>query len=117
MHSYLVTGHLVVLALIVVPLGALPLTRVYRWARRKKSLAAEQNQRLLFDIATLLPITMLLWNLLVYNAGHVFVTADAMADPLTFEVAVAATGEITIVLAAVAVFARLSSGILRIVNA
>jgi hypothetical protein len=122
MQRCLVTTHMHVLALILsvlfVPVGVyLFRTRV----QKKPNFSAEENNKLRLDVATLVPVGVLLWNLSIYylsnslprlpTAAEASPTITASIPDVTFEVAVAAAGESTVALAAVIIFCRLFGGI------
>ncbi|MGO9768993.1 MAG: hypothetical protein ACLPSW_05445 [Roseiarcus sp.] len=85
----------------------------------KTSFDATENDKLRLDIATLVPISVLLWNLCIYYLAKTFFTpaaAGSLAQPaatshLTFEAAIAAAGEGTVALATVIIFCRLCGAI------
>ncbi|MBX9739412.1 MAG: hypothetical protein K2X62_05050 [Beijerinckiaceae bacterium] len=86
-------------------------------------MSSEQNQKLCLDVATVIPVGVLLWNLLVYYAGNSIAPAAAasagdtaaqaamLIPQLTYEKAIAAAGESTVALATAIIFCRLASAI------
>ncbi|MDH3027934.1 hypothetical protein [Methylobacterium fujisawaense] len=128
MQRLLVTTHLhvfmLIMGVIIIPLIVTPCRKAYG----KASFDSEQNNKLRLDIATIVPVGVLLWNLLIYYLINILPTAQALASPaptdavhavagaaepvaLTFEKAVAAAGESTVALATAVIFCRLFGGI------
>jgi hypothetical protein len=121
MQRFLITTHMHVLMLgvILAPLAA----AIYRGCCRRDRLSSEQNQKLCLDVATVIPVGVLLWNLLVYYAGNSIAPAAAasagdtaaqaamLIPQLTYEKAIAAAGESTVALATAIIFCRLASAI------
>jgi hypothetical protein len=122
MQRCLVTTHMHVLALILsvlfVPVGVY----LFRTQIQKKPIfSAEENNQLRLDVATLVPVGVLLWNLSIYylsnslpkisSAAEASPTTTASLPNVTFEVAVAAAGESTVALAVAIIFCRLFGGI------
>jgi hypothetical protein len=115
---------MLILGVVIAPLLATP----YRKWKGCTAFDSEQNNKLRLDVATLVPVGVLLWNLLVYYLVNAFTSSHASAldaagraaqplavaaisTALTFEKAIAAAGESTVALATAIIFCRLFGGI------
>src|SRR3954451_23167559 len=119
MQKLLITTHMHVLALIVGVIVGPWLVSLYRRRRQKSPFTSEQNNKLRLDLATLVPVAVLLWNLSMFYLANVLASGaeaghasgpPAFAAVLTFEKAVAAAGESTVALATAIIFCRLCGG-------
>jgi hypothetical protein len=120
MAQYLISAYLHVIMLIISIIVSPFLVGLVRKWLAKDSFTAEQNNKLRLDIATVVPIGVLLWNVLIYNIDKAYYQQAAAAAaavqnnsaiPLTFEAAVASAGESTVALAAAVIFCRLCGAI------
>lgn len=116
METYLAGTHVLGLALVGASLGSPILVWIYRFCLRKTAFTTEQTYRLCLDAATVVPVAGLLWNLVVHFASNL-PAMRMQAPPLTFEMATAAAGEVTVALTATVILMRLLGGIWRDVNA
>jgi hypothetical protein len=115
MQSFLIGQHFLAVLMIV---GAPLLASAVLLARRflKPGFGHDQLIKLLFDLVTFIPVGVMLWNILIYNASYTFIAdwfngpppAGAVPSKIGFVDAIAGTGEATIVLAVIIVFVRVA---------
>jgi hypothetical protein len=76
------------------------------------SFTSEQDNKLRLDVASIVPVGVLLWNLCIYYVANVIDPVrpseiTGSIQHLTFEGAIAAAGESTVALATAIIFCRL----------
>jgi hypothetical protein len=111
MERLLITTHMHVLALMA---GVIAVPLIVGFCRKrgnKAPFSKEENNKLRLDVAVVIPMGVLLWNLSIFYLGNIFPSSGASitspSTALTFEKAVAAAGEATVALATAIIFCRL----------
>jgi type IV secretory pathway TrbL component len=108
MERLLITTHMHVLALMLGVIAVPLIVGFFRKRKQKTAFSKEENNKLRLDVAVIIPVGVLLWNLSIFYLVNIFrPTTPNVAATLTFEKAVAAAGEATVALATAIIFCRL----------